>query len=121
MVQISGIGGFFFRAKDPKVLSDWYEKHFGILKVPQSYDEEPWRQEAGVTVFAPFPTDGPMFGADDKTWMLNFRVVDLDEAVAELEAHGIGVNLDPEIYPNGRFASLKDPEGNPIQLWQESN
>jgi predicted enzyme related to lactoylglutathione lyase len=51
-------------------------------------------------------------------WMINFRVRDLEKLTNQLRAEGIEVDLDPEVYPNGRFARLSDPEGNPIQLWQ---
>ena len=118
MEKILGIGGFFWRSKDPDALAKWYEDHFGINGTPTSYDAEPWRQEAGVTVFAPFKHDTTYFAAD-KQWMINFRVRDLKAMVAQLEAAGIAVEVDPEHYPNGWFASCKDPEGNSIQLWQE--
>jgi len=118
MVAILGIGGFFFRAKDPAELATWYERHFGINQVPQDYDAQAWQQQAGTTVFAPFDQDSDYFGSPDQTWMLNFRVSDLDAAVAELRGHNITVEVDPDSYPNGRFARLADPEGNPIQLWQ---
>src|ERR1700687_5983620 len=59
-----------------------------------------------------------LFKGTDKVWMLNFRVRDLDKMAAQLRAAGIAVEIDPQSYPNGRFASLHDPEGNPIQLWQ---
>jgi predicted enzyme related to lactoylglutathione lyase len=82
---------------------------------------QPWRQEAGPTAFAPFPESTDYFGDASKHWMLNFRVRDLDRMVAQLRANGASVDVDPQFYPNGRFAKLVDPEGNPIQLWQEKN
>ena len=51
-------------------------------------------------------------------WMINFRVRSLDKMAAQLRANGVAVEVDPEVYPNGRFAKLSDPEGNPIQLWE---
>jgi glyoxylase I family protein len=116
--KVLGIGGVFFRARDPAALADWYEKHLGIAKVPKSYDEEPWSQQAGPTAFAPFPSTTKYFGKMDQAWMLNFRVRDLDAMVRQLRAAGIEVQVDPQDYPNGRFARLHDPEGNPIELWQ---
>ena len=118
MVKVKGIGGFFFRAKDPSALADWYAQHFGIDKVPDDYGIQGWRQESGATVFAPFKENTEYFGGDSQQWMINFRVADLDAAVEELQAADISVDVDPEIYPNGRFARLVDPEGNPIQLWE---
>ena len=75
-------------------------------------------QQAGATVFAPFPRDTDYFGNPSQAWMINFRVANLDRMIAQLRAKGIAVALDPEIYPNGRFARLSDPEGNPIELWE---
>ena len=88
--------------------------------MPSSYDEQPWQQEAGPTVFAPFARDTDYFGEDSNVWMVNFRVSDLDAMVEQLREAGIAVEVDPQEYPNGRFARLNDPEGNPIQLWEPS-
>lgn len=120
MATIDGIGGFFFRASDPEALAKWYEQHFGINPVPTSYEMEPWSQKAGYTVFAPFPADTDYFGEGDKQFMLNFRVADLDAAVTELRDAGVDVGEHAD-HPNGRFARLADPEGNPIELWQPSS
>lgn len=118
MERVTGIGGLFFRSQDPEALAGWYEEHLGVLRVPTSYDAMPWQQEAGPTAFAPFDESTDYFGSPDKVWVINFRVRDLDAMVEQLRAAGIAVDVDTETYPNGRFASLKDPEGNPIQLWQ---
>ncbi len=118
MEKVTGFGGFFFRAKDPKALAKWYEDNLGITQVPDSYDVQPWRQEAGTTVFAPFKQDTTYFGDPSKMWMINFRVRSMDKMVAQLRAKGIAVEVNPEVYPNGRFAKLNDPEGNPIELWE---
>lgn len=118
MEKVTGIGGFFFRAKDPQALARWYEQHLGINLVPTSYDGDPWTQAAGATVWAPFPQDTTMFGRAEQQWMINFRVRSLDAMVEQLRAAGIEVKVEPEAYPNGLFAELRDPEDNPIQLWE---
>ena len=118
MPRVTGIGGFFFRACDPEGLARWYTEHFGIDPVPGDYAIMPWRQEAGPTVFAPFRAETEHFGDVARQWMLNLRVIDLDGLVAALRAAGIEVTVDPEAYPNGRFARLSDPEGNPLELWE---
>lgn len=118
MEKVAGIGGLFFRAHDPKSLAQWYEQHLGIPPVPRSYGGAVWKQEPGATVFAPFPESTDYFGDSQKMWMVNFRVRDLDKMVAQLRAASITVNVDQQKYPNGRFARLHDPEGNPIELWQ---
>lgn len=118
MERVLGIGGVFFRAKDPAALKQWYARHLGITEVPSSYDEPAWRQAGGDTVFAPFDADTSYFGRPEQQWMINFRVRDLDRMVAQLRGAGVRVDVEPEAYPNGLFARLEDPEGNPIQLWQ---
>lgn len=119
MEKVLGIGGFFFRSENTEALAKWYADNLGIDIVPDDYDKPCWRQAAGSTVFAPFAQDTKYFGRDTQQWMINFRVADLDAMVAQLEAAGSKVEVDPETYPNGRFATVHDPEGNPIQLWQE--
>ena len=118
MQRVAGIGGFFFRAKDPAALGQWYQDHLGIDLVPADYSQQPWRQEAGPTAFAPFPNDSDYFGRPEQKWMINFRVNDLDAMVAQLGAARVDVKVDSATYPNGRFARLHDPEGNPIELWE---
>jgi glyoxylase I family protein len=118
MERVTGIGGFFFRAKDPKKLAKWYQDNLGVTMTPESYDAEAWQQEAGTTVFAPFQHDTTYFGDMRLQWMINFRVRDLDKMAAQLRKNGAVVEIEAETYPNGRFAKTNDPEGNPIQLWQ---
>jgi glyoxylase I family protein len=116
--KVTGIGGLFFRAHDPAALTLWYEEHLGVSPTPTSYEMLPWQQEAGPTAFTPFAETTLYFGDASKAWMINFRVGDLDRMAAQLSAAGITVSVDPQTYPNGRFARLHDPEGNPIELWQ---
>ncbi len=118
MERVTGIGGFFFRSADPDALKTWYRDRLGVDPVPQSQDDEPWRQQEGVTAFAPFPQDSEMIGPPEHTWSLNFRVDDLDAMVEQLRSAGETVDVDPERYSMGRFAAMRDPEGNVIQLWQ---
>ena len=112
MERVTGIGGLFFRARDPQALSRWYQAHLGINNNPA------WQQEAGPTSFTPFSETTNYFGDPQKQWMVNFRVRNLDKMVEQLQAAGIPVKVDPKSYPYGRFARLHDPEGNPIELWQ---
>lgn len=118
MEKVEGIGGFFFRAHDPAAMKVWYATHLGVTESPTSYDAPVWQQGGGATIFAPFSQDTAYFQDDEKQWMMNFRVRDLARMVRQLESANIAVEVDPETYPNGLFARLKDPEGNPIQLWQ---
>jgi len=118
MEKVTGIGGLFFRAHDPKALGSWYQQHLGISLTPSSEGGSVWEQESGPTAFAPFPETTKYFGDASKVWMVNFRVRDLDKMAAQLLAAGIDIKIDPTSYPQGRFARLHDPEGNPIELWQ---
>lgn len=115
MANVTGIGGLFFRAKDPDTLAAWYEKHFSINSV-QNYI--PWNQKEGPTVFAPFKKDTEYFGNKDQQFMLNLRVTDLDELLNELKAGGVRIDEKRQDEPYGRFAWVYDPEGNKIELWQ---
>lgn len=94
------------------------KKHLGVSQVPKSYEIEPWSQESGPTVFAPFSQNSEYFGNKNQQWMINFRVDNLESIVAQLKESGIDVTVDTEIYPNGKFARIHDPEGNPIELWE---
>jgi catechol 2,3-dioxygenase-like lactoylglutathione lyase family enzyme len=116
--RVTGIGGLFFRAEEPERLRRWYEEYLGVLAPPGNSVDPVWEQQAGPTVFAPFPADTEYFGRPQQGWMVNFRVDDLDGIVAQLRAEDVTVEVDPEEYPNGHFARLHDPEGNPIELWE---
>jgi glyoxylase I family protein len=118
MERVTGIGGLFFRARDPDALARWYADHLGIDPAPATYEQPPWWQQQGPTVLSPFPADTDHFGRPEQAWKLNLRVRDLDAMVAQLRAADIEVTPDPQAYPNGRFASTADPEGNPIELWE---
>ena len=119
MEKVTGIGGMFFKATDPEAVSRWYADVLGVDPVPTSYDGTVWEQAAGPTVFAPFGEDAwesPYLGPTG--WGINFRVDNLDAMVAQVRAAGADVDVDPTRYPNGRFAQVRDPEGNAVQLWQ---
>lgn len=118
MERVTGIGGVFVPAADPERLSTWYADHLGVAPPPTTYEESSWRQEAGPTVFAPMRSGTGHPHGPGGRWSLNFRVRDLDAMVAQLRGAGITVRVDPQTYPNGRFADLEDPEANAVQLWQ---
>jgi glyoxylase I family protein len=119
VARVAGIGGFFFRARDPDTLNRWYAEHFGVIMIAsRTYEDPGWFQDRGETVFSAFPFDTDAFGSPDRQWKINFRVDDLDAMVGQLRAAGIDVSPHDREYPNGRFAELVDPEDNPIQLWE---
>ncbi|AMB58523.1 VOC family protein [Microterricola viridarii] len=112
---VTGIGGLFFRSRDPETRAAWYREHLGI----EAGQEGIWQQQAGMTVFAPFPADSDYFAAE-QSFMLNLRVAGLDELTQKLEEAGIMVERRPEwdTADYGRFARIHDPEGLPIELWE---
>lgn len=116
-MSVLGIGGLFFRSRDPQARAAWYAEHLGIAAGAEG-EGAVWQQEAGMTVFAPFAQSSDYFGAD-QPFMLNFRVRDLDELVARLEAGGVEVERRAEWETDyGRFVRIHDPEGLPIELWE---
>lgn len=123
-MSVLGIGGLFFRARDPDLLNAWYRDHLGIgagcaAQDTGDIDEWTWKTQAGPVVFAPFKADTDYFAAD-KQYMLNLRVADLDGMLPALMAAGIAVETRPEWNdPSvGKFARIHDPEGNAIELWE---
>ena len=112
---VTGIGAFAFRARDPEALRAWYAEHLGV----GGGEHGLWDQQAGPTVFSPFDAATDYFPAE-KQWMLNFRVEGLDALKAALETKGIEVITNPEWDAPGvgRFARIRDPEGNAIELWE---
>ena len=112
---VTGIGGFFFRAKDPEALTTWYKDVLGV----GGEGWTPWQQQKGPTVFAPFKEASDYFAAD-RRWMLNLRVEGLDALLAGLRKKGVEIITKPEWdSPEvGKFARIHDPEGNPIELWE---
>lgn len=122
--RVSGIGGIFIKAKDPKALGQWYSDHLGVPRpdgpIPPLFL---WRERedaklVGTTVWGLFRADTKYFEPSQSSFMINYRVRNLDRMLAQLNARGVAV--EPKIADdfNGRFAWLMDPEGNKIELWE---
>jgi catechol 2,3-dioxygenase-like lactoylglutathione lyase family enzyme len=123
-MPVLGMGGLFFRSRDPAALSAWYKAHLGVGGGCTAGDEQPpnewvWATLGGPMVFSPFKADTDYFAAD-KAFMMNFRVSDLDGLMQGLRAAGIAIITKAEWdHPDvGRFARIHDPEGNAIELWE---
>ena len=121
MKRVVGLGGIFFKAKDPKALYEWYRKHLGIESVAGA--GAMWRDAdhpeiPSCNVFAIFPEDTKYFGPSQSSFMLNFRVENLDELLKSLREEG--VEIDPKVDDSdyGKFAWVMDPEGNRVELWE---
>ena len=113
-MPVTGIGGIFLRSKHPEALKAWYAQHLGVGG-PWGM----WEQQAGTSVFATFAADSVYF-EQDRQFMLNLRVTQIDDLLETLRAVGVEVITKPEWNDpkTGRFARIHDPEGNPIELWE---
>lgn len=120
-MAVLGIGGLFFKSKDPAALLQWYKDVIGLEL--QSWGGVVIRPEAmaahpgAATVFSPFKQDTTYFAPSTKDFMINFAVDDLDAILASCAKHGVEAKILPE-EPNGKFAHISDPEGTRIELWQ---
>ena len=122
MARITGIGGVFFRARDPKALAAWYAQHLGIQLTEWGGAQFLWSDEVppttGSTAWSLFPADTKYFGPGSQSAMVNYRVDDLDALLAQLSAANVPIDPQREDSPYGRFAWITDPEGNRLELWQ---
>lgn len=123
MAKVTGIGGVFFKSRDNnKALAEWYQEHLGmpledwggaILKWPDDQAED-----KGLTVWTVAERDTKWFAPSDSSFMINYRVDDLDELLANLKSAGVEILQGPESHENGKFAWIADPEGNKVELWE---
>jgi len=121
--KVTGIGGFFFKAKDSKKLLDWYSKKLG-LKTDQYGSTFWWKDKEGndcSTQWSPFAEDTTYFLPSEKQFMQNFRVENLLHLLDELKNEGVTIVGDMETYDYGKFAWILDPEGNKIELWEPND
>lgn len=121
MARVTGIGGIFFKADDPRHLKQWYRDHLGIEAGPEGALFH-WRDAAnpdkeGMTVWSIFPRNSDYFGSGGAQAMINYRVENLDALLETLQTEGVAIDRR-EDYDYGRFAWITDPEGNRIELWE---
>ena len=121
MARVTGVGGVFLRARDPKMLSAWYVEHLGFPASDYGTtflwsDEVP--AGTGSTTWSTFDAETDYFGRREQQVMVNYRVDDLDALLAQLADASVKIDSKREEYSYGRFAWIYDPEGNRIELWQ---
>ena len=123
MARVTGIGGVFFKSTgDSKALAAWYQKHLGmpledwggaILRWPDDTAED-----KGLTVWSLAKKDSTWFSPSESSFMINYRVDDMDGLLTQLRAGGVEIVKGPESAENGKFAWIMDPEGNKVELWE---
>ena len=123
MEKVTGIGGIFFKAKEPKVLGQWYAANLGIDVQPWGGAQFAWRDAAdpertGSTAWSLFSMDTKYLDPSTAPFMVNYRVADLDAMLAQLRAAGAQVDEKTDESEYGKFGWVMDPDGNRIELWQ---
>jgi predicted enzyme related to lactoylglutathione lyase len=122
MKKVTGIGGIFFKCKDPNALNEWYKTHLGLDTSPYGTSFE-WLQaddstKKGITQWSAFSDTTKYFEPSTKDFMINYRVENLEELVAELKKEGVTILDDIENSDYGKFVHIVDLEGNKIELWE---
>jgi len=120
--RVTGVGGIFFKTKDPEQLRSWYSKHLGI-KTDQygaSFKSRQWSapEKSHYLQWSTFQDDTTYFQPSDKAYMINYRVEDLEWLVQELKKEGVTICDEIAVFDYGKFVHIMDPEGNKIELWE---
>ncbi len=123
MPKVTGIGGIFFKSKgDPTALAAWYREHLGLALEEWGGAILKWPDDpvvdGGMTVWHVAEHDTEWFSPSDASFMVNYRVDDLDGLLAQLRAAGVEVVGGPDVDDNGAFAWILDPDGNKVELWE---
>ena|SRR5688572_521478 len=120
MKRVTGIGGIFFKSKDPEKIREWYDKHLGIksTKYGGAFEWKKENGESGYTAWSPFKENTTYFGSEEQKLMFNYRVDNLVELLKVLEKEGVTVVGKIEEAEYGKFGWILDPEGNKIELWE---
>lgn len=123
MERVTGIGGVFFKARDPKALAAWYQKHLGIDFSNGAYTSFKWINphhptEPGSTTFSFFKETTTYLDPSKKDYMINFRVKNLKELINSLKEEGVIIVGDIQEFEYGKFGWIMDPEENKIELWE---
>jgi len=121
MKRVTGIGGIFFKSADPKKLGNWYSEHLGLEVSDWGGAVFQWGgadSPPGMTIWSPFAQDTKYMEPSSASFMVNFRVADLDTLLVTLRNEGCNVVEKTETSEHGKFGWVIDPEGNKIELWE---
>jgi predicted enzyme related to lactoylglutathione lyase len=123
MAKVTGIGGVFFKSTgDHKALSEWYSKNLGLALEPWGGAILNWTEDKsddkGLTVWNAAKKDTEWFSPSTASFMINYRIDNMTEMLAQLKQNGVEVFKGPESHENGKFAWVLDPDGNKIELWE---
>jgi len=123
---VTGIGGVFFKSKNPKLTKEWYSKHLGIEsdKYGSKFLWNSTNTEAeqmGTTVWSPMESDTKYYAPSEREFMINYRVENLVALLAELKTEGVEQIGEMESFEYGKFAWIMDPDGTKIELWEPAN
>lgn len=118
--RVTGIGGLFFKSKDPKASKDWYKKHLGF-NTDDYGSTFWWKDKTGQncsTQWSPFKDDTKHFEPSEKEFMFNYRVENLEKLLIVLKEEGVTIVGKMEVYDYGKFGWILDNDGNKIELWE---
>ena len=121
MERVTGIGGIFFKSSDPKALGAWYRDHLGLDVTDWGGVVFQWGgtdSPPGMTLWSPFAQDTTYMAPSTSSFMVNFRVADLDGLLAVLRQEGCNVVDKTDTSEQGNFDWVIDPEGNKVELWE---
>ena len=122
MARVTGVGGVFLRSRDPKAMAKWYAENLGVKLADFNGTAFQWSDEVpagtGMTAWSAFPEDTAYFCEGKQAVMIDYRVDDLDALLAELEAKGVWIDPKRQDEVYGKFAWIKDCDGNRVELWQ---
>lgn len=125
MKKVTGIGGIFFKCKDPNKIKEWYNKNLGLNTDEYGTNFE-WRQSVdiskkGFTQWSPFSEQTDYFEPSQQSFMINYRVENIENLVEELKKEGVKILDEISVFEYGKFVHIQDPEGNKIELWEPND
>ncbi len=125
MKKVTGVGGIFFKTKDPEKMKEWYNKNLGLVTNEYGsvfeFRESDKPENKAYSVWSPFKDDTDYFQPSEKEFMINYRVENIEALVEELQKSGVTICDEIETYEYGKFVHILDPENNKIELWEPAD